>query len=189
MPWSENQFSYITQSNMVNHFYGFKHALGGILAMKGADFDRINGFPNIWTWGLEDNTLQMRCIKNRIRINRSEFVSIDDDNKNIISLWHGWNRLISPNIEPKWKYDNGRDGIRTLRNIRMKETVEDENFIEVNVLSFQTGEPLSSPYVKNAKMRNARHHGRQNQPVLIQRVKRGAAGSFGGGRGLRGMLM
>ena len=69
MPWKESQFSYQTRRGIVNHFYGFPQALGGIFAIKGADFEIINGFPNIWTWGLEDNIVQARCLKYRIRIN------------------------------------------------------------------------------------------------------------------------
>lgn len=190
MPWHNKQFSYQTRHNMVNHFYGFEHALGGILAIKAADFDKINGFPNIWTWGLEDNVLQMRCVKNNIRINRGEFVNINNNNKNIISLWHGWERLISPNIEPKWRHDNGRDGIRTLRNIRMVCQEINANFLEINITAFETGESLSSPFVRNAKIRNARYHVRQNEPIGRRRIiKRGGANSFGRGGGLKRMLM
>lgn len=171
MPWREKQFSYKTTFNVVNHFYGFEHALGGILAIKGRDFERINGYPNIWTWGLEDNTLQMRCIKNRIGINRSEFVNLHEDNKNIISLWHGWDRLISPNIEPKWRYDKGNDGIVSLFNINIKESKIDNNFFEINVYTFETGESLNSPFVRNAKKLNARNHVRQNQPMDLRQNK------------------
>jgi len=189
MPWEENQFSYQTRVGIVNHFYGFPYALGGIFAIKGVDFETINGFPNIWTWGLEDNIIQARCLKYGIRINRREFVNIQDDNKNIISLWHGWDRLISPNIEPKWKNDKGVDGLRMLRNVRMDEETLDDNCDEINVKSFETGESLSSPFVRNARMRNARNHVRQNQPVMVQHIKRGTANHFGGGRGLRRMML
>ena len=180
MPWHSSQFSYQTRHNVVNHFYGFEHALGGILAMKAVDFDKINGFPNIWTWGLEDNVLQMRCAKNGIGISRNEFVSISKDNKNIISLWHGWDRLISPNIEPKWRHDNGIDGIRSIRNISMHEMpINNDNIMEINITSFETGESLSSPFVRNARMRNARHHQRQNEPVFNNTVqRRGAFNAF-----------
>ena len=190
MPWHQKQFSYQTRHNVVNHFYGFEQALGGIVAIKAVDFDKLNGFPNIWTWGLEDNVLQMRCIKNNVRISRNEFVNIHKNNKNIISLWHGWDRLISPNIEPKWKHDNGRDGIRSLRNITMNCQELNDNFLELNITSFETGEPLSSPFVRGAKMRNARFHVRQNEPLAPPRlIKRGNATTFGRGYGLKRMLM
>ena len=165
IPWWQGQFSYETKLNIVNHFYGFEFALGGILAIKGLDFDKINGFPNIWTWGLEDNVLQKRCYNYGVHITRNEFVSIDKNNKNIISLWHGWERLISPNIEPKWKFDNGIDGIRSIKNIKMTEKKIKHRIFEINVYSFETGENMNSPFVKNAKIRNSREFVRQNQPI------------------------
>ena len=76
-----------------------------------------------------------------------------------------------------------------LRNVRMDEDILDDNCNEINVRSFETGESLSSPYVRNARMRNARNHVRQNQPVMVQHVKRGSAKHFGAGHGLRGMML
>ena len=61
IPWYKGQFSYRTQRNVINHFYGYPHALGGIFAIKAWDFEHINGFPNIWTWGLEDNMILRRA--------------------------------------------------------------------------------------------------------------------------------
>ena len=52
---------YQTISGKVKHFYGFKYALGGIVALTGNDFELVNGYPNFWGWGMEDNVLQKRC--------------------------------------------------------------------------------------------------------------------------------
>jgi len=189
MPWHKQQFSYQTRHGWVNHFYGYERALGGIFAIKGADFEQINGFPNIWTWGLEDNILNLRVMKNKKKIMRPQFVSVEKDNSKIIGLWHGWDRLISPNIENKMRYDKGVDGIMSLRKVRFGTTDMDSLFSEVNVVSFTTGESLSSPFVRHAKMRNARQNAHQNKRFYIRGPKRGSAGTFGRKRGFGGMAM
>ena len=53
-------FDYQTDHGTVKHYYGFETSLGGIVVMKGADFERVNGYPNFWSWGREDACLQKR---------------------------------------------------------------------------------------------------------------------------------
>ena len=61
-------FDYKTESGIVKHYYGFESALGGIVVMKGSDFEKVNGYPNYWGWGMEDACLQKRCFMNQIQI-------------------------------------------------------------------------------------------------------------------------
>jgi hypothetical protein len=39
MPFTKNFLQYDTSHGNVKHFYGFTFALGGIVSVKGADFD------------------------------------------------------------------------------------------------------------------------------------------------------
>ena len=77
-------FSYDTRVGVVNHFYGFKQTLGGIWAIKGCDYYNLNGFPNIWGWGFEDNRIKLNWIKMGGKIDYSEFINYPD--KRIVKL-------------------------------------------------------------------------------------------------------
>jgi hypothetical protein len=69
-------FDYETVDGVVKHYYGYTYALGGIVVMKGKDFEKINGYPCYWGWGMEDNTLQKRCLRFGLKIDRSNFFKI-----------------------------------------------------------------------------------------------------------------
>ena len=78
MPANGIELNYDTQPGNIKHFYGFDYTLGGIVSIKCSDFERLNGFPNFWAWGFEDNLLQMRVNKLGMKIDRSEFYKIRD---------------------------------------------------------------------------------------------------------------
>jgi hypothetical protein len=70
---------YRTRPGVVKHFYGYTHALGGIVSICAGDFERIGGFPNYWSWGYEDNLLQSRVLRApNLTIDRSTFYPIND---------------------------------------------------------------------------------------------------------------
>ena len=73
MPKRKNMIQYETTHRKIKHFYGYNYTLGGIVSIKGSDFEKLNGFPNYWAWGYEDNALQQRAKYNNIFIDRSEF--------------------------------------------------------------------------------------------------------------------
>ena len=87
MPYTKNFLPYETTKGIVKHFYGFHYTLGGIVSIKGEDFEKIGGFPNYWAWGYEDNLLQSRCLNAKLHIDRSIFFPIFD--KNILHLPDG----------------------------------------------------------------------------------------------------
>lgn len=108
-------FDYQTDHGTVKHYYGFKYALGGIVVMKGADFEKINGFPCYWGWGMEDNTLQKRCERHRLVIDRSNFYEIGKPQ--ILQLFDGISRIISKKDPWRSEKDDGIDGLRTMTKL------------------------------------------------------------------------
>ena len=90
LPYKKNIINYETTRGTIKHFYGFEHLLGGIVSITGHDFKLINGFPNFWTWGYEDNILQSRALKANLTIDRSTFFKIN--NPNILHFFHGSTR-------------------------------------------------------------------------------------------------
>jgi hypothetical protein len=98
----------------VKHFYGFDFALGGVFSIKGSVFERVNGFPNFWGWGFEDNCLQKRLVKHNYNIDRSKFYNFNDENW--INLFHGFKRKLDENIVFKFNNDNHfKNGISTIK--------------------------------------------------------------------------
>jgi hypothetical protein len=122
-------FNYETNKGTVKHFYGFKYALGGIVSIKGSDFELINGYPNFWGWGMEDAILQQRCEKHDLIIDRSHFYPIGSPE--ILHLFDGVSRIINKNETMHSKKDNLLDGLKTIYklsyNINEKSTREEDN--------------------------------------------------------------
>ena len=109
-------FEYETTEGVVKHYYGFKYALGGIVAMKGSDFEKINGFPCYWGWGMEDNALQKRCDRYGLKIDRSTFYEIGSPQ--ILQLFDGISRIISKKDPWRMDKDNGVDGLKTITALK-----------------------------------------------------------------------
>ena len=97
IPALKNTFNYITSSGTVKHFYGFNFTLGGIFSITGSDFEKCNGFPNNWGWGLEDNAMYDRVLLYERKVDRSQFFAFNS--KDIIQIYDTPHRLIS-NTEP-----------------------------------------------------------------------------------------
>jgi len=108
-------FDYDTTQGVVKHYYGYKYALGGIVVIKGGDFEKINGYPCYWGWGMEDNALQKRCERYNIAIDRSTFYTIGSPQ--ILQLFDGISRIISKKDPWRMEHDNGVDGLRTISKL------------------------------------------------------------------------
>jgi hypothetical protein len=141
-------FDYETTQGVVKHYYGFETALGGILAIKGSDFEQINGYPNYWGWGMEDACLQKRCLAYNLKIDRSHFYPIGSPE--ILQLFDGVARLVSKKDPQRMKTDKGLDGLKSIHKLSYtidndslnpadnKYTVKNDRIMIVNVTAFLT---------------------------------------------------
>ena len=79
LPTKESNITYKATHGTVSHFYGKRVALGGIFSIKAGDFEKTKGFPNFWFWGFEDNTIQIRCINEKLKCNRDVYYDIKEN--------------------------------------------------------------------------------------------------------------
>jgi Txe/YoeB family toxin of Txe-Axe toxin-antitoxin module len=157
-------FSYETTQGNVKHYYGFDTSLGGIVVIKAEDFEKINGYPNYWSWSLEDACLQKRCQKAGLTIDRTQFYPIGSPE--ILQLFDGISRIVSKKNTERFKRDNGNDGIKTIYNLKYKidtkslnpndnkYEVENNCIFIVNVSSFLTGVIFDSEEYYEYDLRN-----------------------------------
>lgn len=129
MPYSTGFLKYDTKRGMIKHFYGFRFALGGIVSITGYDFEQLNGFPNFWGWGYEDNALNDRALKHNLIIDRSQFYKILD--KNILFLTDGFERIVNRFAT----YTNSEEGVDGITGLEYN--VDDSSGF-VNVIKFNT---------------------------------------------------
>lgn len=144
-------FNYQTKPGIIKHYYGFEYALGGIVVIKGEDFEKINGFPNFWGWGNEDRVLQIRSERHNLKIDRSKFYHVGSPE--ILQLFDGVSRLVTPKEYHLGKGDSGADGLSTIHRLTFiidhesinpkdnEYVVENERIYIINILSFLTGVP------------------------------------------------
>lgn len=164
---------YSTTNGVVKHLYGFHFALGGIVIFKGADFERINGYPNYWGWGMEDNVLQQRCLKAGLAIDRSEFYQIGD--QNMLQLFEGMKRYVTKDSKSNAIKDNGIDGLNTIfalsYNISDKSTNPNDNVNvvanpNIYVINIKTFECITSPSDHQFKEYDLRDKPDKSQPQM-----------------------
>ena len=155
MPFTRNFLHYETKPGVVKHFYGFHFALGGIISIKAGDFEKINGFPNFWAWGYEDNMLNKRVeAASGLTIDRSQFYPIAD--KNIMQFNDGLGRNINRNEFDRYM-DNTKEGIDSIFDLEYD--IDPLNGF-INVSRFETTSP------ENIATRKTHDIRKGNQPYL-----------------------
>lgn len=131
MPYKKNILNYETQDGIIKHYYGYEFALGGIFSIKGKDFERINGFPNMWGWSMEDNIIQERVLKNGLRIDRSNFFKLGA--RAILQFTDGISKMINKREILGFLNKDYHHGLNSIKNLIFEESGE-----FINVRNFET---------------------------------------------------
>lgn len=138
---------YSTVPGVVKHYYGYKFTLGGIVSINARDFEKLNGFPNYWAWGYEDNMLYSRVVSSssqELTIDRSVFYPIND--LRISQINSSPIRIVNVKEFERYVAKNN-EGINSIFNLRYD--INDESGM-VNVTYFDTNYPpnpnLNSEY-------------------------------------------
>jgi hypothetical protein len=115
LPYKKGLLNYDVKPREIKHFYGFNFALGGIFSIRGEDFEILNGFPALWSWGWEDSVLYERALENRMTINRDVFYGFSE--KEILHLIDGLTKDVS--MKNKERYNNKSiiDGLSNIKDL------------------------------------------------------------------------
>jgi hypothetical protein len=136
VPYDKDVLQYETRLGVVKHFYGVQFALGGIFSIKGADFEKTNGFPNFWAWGGEDNYMQHRVIQTGLKIDRRNFFPLQSPM--ILQMVEGIMRTISRSEAEMVFYKTTNDGLNTIRNLKYEFNNQDGDKHFIDVVGFDT---------------------------------------------------
>ena len=147
-PSKKNVLPFDTSLNVIKHFYGFTYALGGIFSIKGEDFEKLNGFPNNWGWGFEDNEINRRANEKNISIDRSVFYPIKS--KEILQIIDKPLRLINNKEPANYITNKMNDDLNTINNLNYNiesNIIDDKIFVNqynINIETFNTLIPHNS---------------------------------------------
>ena len=131
LPYKKGLLDYSLKKNEIKHYYGFKGCLSSLFAIRGIDFERINGFPSFWNWGWEDTIIYDRAVSANITINRDQYYEYGDSS--ILQLVDGIKKEIPLKIEELYKKTIILDGLSTLKNV-----VYEKNDL-LDIISFDCG--------------------------------------------------
>ena len=103
------------------------------MSINAGDFERLNGFPNFWAWGYEDNMLYDRAKENNIFIDRSKFFPFAD--KNILHFYDGYLKQVNKKEFDRY-VGNTKEGIQCIYNWKY---IFNEDTGLYDISSFETG--------------------------------------------------
>ena len=185
LPALKNTFNFITTKGTVKHFYGFTYALGGIFSITGGDFEKCNGFPNNWGWGLEDNAMHDRTLLYELKIDRSQFVPLNS--KLVIHLYDHPNRIINNKEPGNYLHKNLRDNLNNINELNyeiVRNSVSDtpmdsetstkissieQNEYMINILHFRT---LVNPANELFYTQNTFYNGKLKPDQIENEIRR-----------------
>jgi hypothetical protein len=167
MPYQKNLLNYITFENNIKHFFGYESTLGGIVSVLGSDFEKILGFPNLWSWGYEDNSFKKRAITAGINIDRGQFYNAGC--KEIVQFMDEVYKKVNRDDFNRY-IENKSDGIHTIQSLDY--TIDEENqTIKVN--NFLT------PYTNNPNTNTVYDVRTEGRRPFIYNKKIGRFGNVG----------
>lgn len=141
IPYRKNFLNYQTSPNVVKHFFGYDYTLGGIISILGGDFEKTRGFPNLWSWGFEDNMFQKRVLDNGLKIDRGQFFVMGG--KEIIQLSDELFKTVNRTEFDRY-LKNTDDGLHTIQSL---DYIIDEENLTIRVTQFNT--PFNNDPTKN----------------------------------------
>jgi len=133
LPIKKNMFNYITTQGIIKHFYGFTFTLGGIFSIVGSDFEKCNGFPNNWGWGMEDNAMNDRVLLNEFIIDREQFYP--RNSKAVLHMYDTPERIINNKEPENYIKKNLKDNLNSLHEINYIIIPNNNTSIENNTLT------------------------------------------------------
>jgi hypothetical protein len=146
MPYTKNFINYETTLGVVKHFYGFNNTLGGIVSIKGIDFEKTNGFPNFISGGYEDNIFHDRVLLHKLHIDRSQFYPIKD--KDMLYLSNSDSPVVNKNKNICLK-NIIPDGIVNIKDLIYEVKPE---LCEISVSNFKTNVDINKKTRPKSKM-------------------------------------
>ena len=115
VPYKKNLLNYDVNDGEIKHYFGFEFCLGGIFSIKGKDFERINGFPSLWSWGWEDTVIYERALQSNISVNRDQYYHFGDSH--ILHFADDLCKKVS--MKNRSDYQNRKivDGLSNIKNL------------------------------------------------------------------------